>query len=64
MAVMDGLRDPTGDPANNMKRALLLLTILTGLMVVLAFMFNGAMARSDAIAQRAVESPDLPPENA
>jgi hypothetical protein len=64
MAVMDGLRDPTGDPANNMQRALLLLTILTGLMMVLAFMFNGAMARSDAIARRAVDSPNLLPEDA
>ncbi|SAM08559.1 hypothetical protein [Absidia glauca] len=64
MAVMDGLRDPTGDPANNMQRALLLLTILTGLMMVLAFMFNGAMARSDAIARRTVDSPNLPPEDA
>ncbi|KAI8340217.1 major facilitator superfamily domain-containing protein [Chlamydoabsidia padenii] len=51
MAVMDGLRDPTGDPENNMQRALLLLTILTGLMSILAFLFNGAMARSEAIAR-------------
>ncbi|CAO3599726.1 unnamed protein product [Absidia cylindrospora] len=55
MAVMDCLRDPQGTPHNNMQRALLLLTILTGLMMVLAFSFNGRMCRSEAIEQETAQ---------
>ncbi|KAI8086734.1 uncharacterized protein BX664DRAFT_235567, partial [Halteromyces radiatus] len=50
LAVMDALRDPKGEPINNMQRALLLLTILTALMGALAFLFKGRMCRSEAIA--------------
>ncbi|KAI8070072.1 major facilitator superfamily domain-containing protein [Gongronella butleri] len=50
MAVMDVLRDEQGVPKNNMQHALLLLMIVSGVMMVIAFGFQGQMRRSDAAA--------------
>ncbi|ORX61325.1 hypothetical protein DM01DRAFT_1395062 [Hesseltinella vesiculosa] len=50
MAFMDLLRDDDGHPKNNMQRALLLLMILAGVMVVVALAFKGSMKRTEAAA--------------
>ncbi|KAI8140363.1 major facilitator superfamily domain-containing protein [Fennellomyces sp. T-0311] len=48
--MMDGVRDPHGDPPNNMRKALIIQAALAGVIMILSFAFRGRMARSEAIA--------------
>lgn len=48
---MDATRSTdTTSPANNMTNALIFQAIIAGVMAILAFMFHGKMARSEAAA--------------
>jgi FLVCR family MFS transporter 7 len=47
--IFDSLRDSSGEPNNNMYRALILQAALAGLMVILSFGFRGRMLRTEAI---------------
>lgn len=49
---MDTLRDSTGDPPNNMYKALVMQAILAVIVTLLAFGFRGKMARSEAILRQ------------
>lgn len=45
---MDKFRNPNGDPPNNMFRALIFQAAIAGFCVVLAFIYNGPMLRTQA----------------
>ncbi|KAI8373232.1 major facilitator superfamily domain-containing protein [Radiomyces spectabilis] len=49
--IMDMLRDTKGTPLNNMRNALIFQAVVAGANMLLAFAFNGRMARSEAIAK-------------
>lgn len=46
--VMDKFRDPTGDPPNNMFKALIFQAAIAGFCVILSLVYNGPMKRSQA----------------
>ncbi|KAI9278679.1 major facilitator superfamily domain-containing protein [Phascolomyces articulosus] len=50
VVVMDLVRDPHGDPPNNLYKALIIQAAVAGVVMILAFLFHGRMARSEAIA--------------
>lgn len=52
---MDAARDENGVPKNNMFRALVMQAVFAGLIVILAFLFRGKMARSETIMARQQE---------
>ena len=47
---MDMVRDPQGSPPNNLYKALIIQAAIAGAVMILAFLFQGRMARSEAIA--------------
>ena len=49
MVIMDQLRDPDGNPKNNMYKALIFQASLAGVMVLFAMVFNGPMLRMRAL---------------
>ncbi|OAD76428.1 hypothetical protein PHYBLDRAFT_143401 [Phycomyces blakesleeanus NRRL 1555(-)] len=50
VSAMDAMRDTEGTPKNNLFNALILQSVLAGVMMALAFIFRGRMKRSEAIA--------------
>ncbi|KAI9499208.1 major facilitator superfamily domain-containing protein [Zychaea mexicana] len=50
VVVMDAVRDPRGNPPNNLYKALIIQAGLAGAIMILAFLFMGRMGRSEAIA--------------
>ena len=51
---MDNFRDPKGDPANNMYKALIFQAAMAGLCVVLCAVYCGPMKRSEAYREAAL----------
>ncbi|ORE18807.1 MFS general substrate transporter [Rhizopus microsporus] len=49
VVIMDQLRDPDGNPKNNMYKALIFQASLAGVMVLFAMVFNGPMLRMRAL---------------
>lgn len=52
---MDQLRDKDGEPKDNMQKALILQAALMGVCTILAFVYNGRMRRSEAMAEEQKE---------
>ncbi|KAI8991484.1 major facilitator superfamily domain-containing protein [Mycotypha africana] len=50
--IMDLFRDPYGTPKGNMYKALVFQAIIAGLCMAFALIFNGRMARSEALQQQ------------
>ncbi|KAH8552699.1 major facilitator superfamily domain-containing protein [Umbelopsis sp. PMI_123] len=61
--IMDQLRDQDGTPKDNMQKALILQAALMSVCTILAFVYNGRMRRTEAMAeelkQREQEEKDL-----
>jgi hypothetical protein len=53
--IMDQLRDQNGTPKDNMQKALIFQAALMGVCTVLAFVYNGRMNRSEAMAEELKE---------
>ncbi|CAO3665148.1 unnamed protein product [Umbelopsis vinacea] len=53
--IMDQLRDKDGEPKDNMQKALILQAALMGVCTILAFVYNGRMRRSEAMAEEQKE---------
>lgn len=53
--IMDQLRDENGTPKDNMQKALIFQAALMGACTILAFVYNGRMNRSEAMAEEAKE---------
>lgn len=48
LAGLDGLRDPMGDPPENMRRAIIAIAIVLGIGTLCAWNFRGKMGREEA----------------
>ena len=55
---MDKVREPNGDPPNNMRKALYIQAGLSGALCICALLFHGRKARTEAIARKETEQKD------
>jgi hypothetical protein len=53
--IMDQLRDENGSPKGDMQKALIFQAALMGVCTVLAFVYNGRMNRTEAMAEERSE---------
>jgi FLVCR family MFS transporter 7 len=53
--IMDQLRDQDGTPKDNMQKALILQAALMSVCTILAFVYNGRMRRTEAMAEELKE---------
>ncbi|KAG2173309.1 hypothetical protein INT43_004683 [Umbelopsis isabellina] len=53
--IMDQMRDPNGDPKDNMRKALILQAALMGLCTIFAFVYNGRNRRTEAMEEERLQ---------